>query len=371
MNIKNSIVANNPGGDGYNGVTVNPAGANFDTDGSFSSSFAHFTSATPAQLNLGPLADNGGPTQTSALLACSVAIDAATDGTDWFGNPVLTDQRGVARPQGAACDAGAYEFVNSPPVARGQNRIVSAGADCSADASIDNGSYDPDACDTIILSQSPADPYPLGTTVVTLTVTDNHGASSQAQATVTVKDTQPPIVSCPANVTVITTNANGMSVKYPAAMATDTCSTPTLAYSKATGSLFALGTTPVMVTATDAAGNTASCSFNVSVVYSWSRLYRRLEPERLIGLQTRGHRARQVPTDRGQRGDRQCWEAKLTSASRFSDTAGTVNQPVSTSLLRQWKHFPAHYDATNKQHVFNWGTKGLTSGAYQLTRKSG
>lgn len=68
---------------------------------------------------LGPLQDNGGPTFTHALLAGSPAIDT--------GNPALlgsggsaceaTDQRGVARPQGSACDIGAYEatFQSVPP----------------------------------------------------------------------------------------------------------------------------------------------------------------------------------------------------------------------------------------------------------------
>ena len=53
---------------------------------------------------LGPLASNGGPTQTHALLLGSPAIDA---GNDALCPP--TDQRGVTRPQGAHCDIGAYE----------------------------------------------------------------------------------------------------------------------------------------------------------------------------------------------------------------------------------------------------------------------
>ena len=59
---------------------------------------------TAAEINLGTLADNGGPTQTMALLAGSVAIDAGDD----LSCPA-TDQRGVLRPQGAHCDIGAYE----------------------------------------------------------------------------------------------------------------------------------------------------------------------------------------------------------------------------------------------------------------------
>jgi CSLREA domain-containing protein len=54
---------------------------------------------------LGPLADNGGPTFTHALLQNSPAIDAAP-----CLPTVVTDQRGVSRPQGDSCDIGAFEF---------------------------------------------------------------------------------------------------------------------------------------------------------------------------------------------------------------------------------------------------------------------
>lgn len=67
---------------------------------------------TPAQLSLGPLADNGGPTETHALLAGSVAIDLIPGAqcVDDQGAPLTQDQRGAARPQGSACDVGAFEF---------------------------------------------------------------------------------------------------------------------------------------------------------------------------------------------------------------------------------------------------------------------
>lgn len=53
---------------------------------------------------LGSLADNGGPTLTHALLLHSPALDAGDAATC-----LATDQRGVARPVGAACDIGAVE----------------------------------------------------------------------------------------------------------------------------------------------------------------------------------------------------------------------------------------------------------------------
>jgi hypothetical protein len=58
---------------------------------------------------LGPLADNGGPTQTHLPAAGSVARDAIPTGTAGLCTGVLTDQRGVTRPQGPACDRGAVE----------------------------------------------------------------------------------------------------------------------------------------------------------------------------------------------------------------------------------------------------------------------
>jgi CSLREA domain-containing protein len=59
----------------------------------------------------GPLepADNGGGTQTLALSASSAARDRVPAGAAGCGTTVSADQRGVARPQGAGCDVGAYE----------------------------------------------------------------------------------------------------------------------------------------------------------------------------------------------------------------------------------------------------------------------
>jgi hypothetical protein len=54
---------------------------------------------------LGPLQDNGGPTATYAITDSSPAFDAG----DNAGCPA-TDQRGITRPQGAACDIGAFEL---------------------------------------------------------------------------------------------------------------------------------------------------------------------------------------------------------------------------------------------------------------------
>ncbi len=130
MTVKNSIVANNVNGDCFSSSvgSIIGLGVNFSSDGSCPG----FTQATPAQLNLGPLQNNGGPTQTHALLAGSVAIDAVTDCTDISGAPIATDQRGVARPSDgdgdglSNCDVGAYEAPEQPTAIRLESIVATA-----------------------------------------------------------------------------------------------------------------------------------------------------------------------------------------------------------------------------------------------------
>jgi uncharacterized repeat protein (TIGR03803 family) len=114
--------------------------------------------------------------------------------------------------------------LNRPPVARCHDVTVSAGANCAADASVDNGSFDPDAGDTITVRQEPPGPYPLGATPVTLIVTDNHGASNSCTAMVTVMDTTVPVISDVALTPNVLWPPNGkmveVSVNYTA---TDDC----------------------------------------------------------------------------------------------------------------------------------------------------
>ena len=62
-----------------------------------------------ADAKIGSLANNGGPTQTRALLAGSAAIDAGS------GYQCVFDQRGAPRPAGAKCDAGSFEFGANAP----------------------------------------------------------------------------------------------------------------------------------------------------------------------------------------------------------------------------------------------------------------
>ena len=161
--------------------------------------------------------------------------------------------------------------TNKPPVAKCRNATVSAGANCKADASIDDGSSDPDTGDTITVAQDPPGPYALGDTSVTLTVTDSHGASSTCIATVTVNDTTAPVISgCPANITVQTgpgrTTCNQVASWTPPT-ASDNCTLASFTSNYHSSDTFPKGMTTVTYTASDGAipPNTSTCSFTVTV----------------------------------------------------------------------------------------------------------
>lgn len=103
VTFSNSIVAANTFDNcSTNGANFVSQGGNLDSENSCG--FALGTDRRNADARLGPLVDNGGSTETRALLAGSAALDAGTSAAC-----TAADQRGVARPKGAACDSGAFE----------------------------------------------------------------------------------------------------------------------------------------------------------------------------------------------------------------------------------------------------------------------
>jgi hypothetical protein len=80
-------------------------------------------------------------------------------------------------------------------------------------------------------------------------------------------DTTPPTIDCPDNITAATPapNQTGAIVTFPPPTASDDNPGVTTSCTPPSGSIFPVGTTVVTCTATDAAGNTATCSFTVTV----------------------------------------------------------------------------------------------------------
>jgi predicted outer membrane repeat protein len=262
---KNNLFANNPGGNcaaGSNGSSITSLGHNLSDDQSCVSGFTQTgdMNSTPAGLDPAGLKNNGGPTQTIALLPISPAVDAipvsptnyctATDGT----TPIATDQRGVTRPQGPACDIGAFELVqaDAPITATGATFGATEGvtftgtvatftdpdpASTAAEysATIDWGDSTPTTPGTI--SGPPGGPFTVsgthmyaeqGTYAVTVVITDNHPSNTAtAHSTARVSDAR-------LSSTCATMPVSAQIYTGPTAIFTDQSSTGTLSDFSAT-----------------------------------------------------------------------------------------------------------------------------------------
>ena len=109
--MQNSIVANSPRGGNCSGA-ITSHGYNMSSDGTCNLHNSGDRNNTNPRL--GPLQNNGGPTQTMALPSGSPAIDAGNPSgcKDGSGHLLTTDQRGFPRPgkgDTGRCDMGAYE----------------------------------------------------------------------------------------------------------------------------------------------------------------------------------------------------------------------------------------------------------------------
>lgn len=156
IEIHNTIVANNPGGDCSYPPTSMILGMNINGDGTCGGM------VTDDPL-LGPLANNGGPTLTHSIAPNSPARDTA------FGLCPPTDQRGETRPHGSACDLGSYEFSGADPVLNTSQISGIVYNDINADGVIDPGESPFDGVELVLASGTCAAP---GVSQTTLSAAD-------------------------------------------------------------------------------------------------------------------------------------------------------------------------------------------------------
>jgi subtilisin-like proprotein convertase family protein len=149
---------------------------------------------------------------------------------------------------------------------------------CPADITVSNSSG---LCEAVVtfnasatdncnatLSYAPASgsAFPVGTTTVTATATDDYGNTDVCTFTVTVTDTEfPTYTGCPSNITINTSGSCDQVVSWTAPTASDNCLGVASSSSHNPGDLFPVGTTIVTYTAIDAVGNTTICTFDVIV----------------------------------------------------------------------------------------------------------
>jgi hypothetical protein len=301
--LMNSIIANNNVGTGGTGGTGNGTvgtdpdvigiltsqghnligksdGTNGFTNDSGCAGLCDKVGSISSALNpqLGPLQDNGGQTFTRALLGNSPALNAGDDcvaQASHCGDPDLpqltTDQRGSGFPRksGTHVDIGAFELPSFVFVTVPANQVAEATSAAGAvvtfappTAKDSNNISLVATCDHLSGSV-----FPLGITTVQCSATDSASNTGTASFTVTVRDTTPPTLTLPGNLSAVAPNSGGVAVQFsPSPSASDLVSgSVVVSCTPASGSTFSVGPTTVQCSATDGAGNPAQGTFNVTV----------------------------------------------------------------------------------------------------------
>lgn len=113
---------------------------------------------------------------------------------------------------------------------------------------------------------NPPHEFPIGTTGVTYTALDAKGNKAECKFNVTVTYNQPPqLTGCPENIIAIAEINGEAIVTWDEPVFTVACGTLTVEQSHEPGSSFGVGTTEVLYAASDGLGNSAQCSFTVTV----------------------------------------------------------------------------------------------------------
>ena len=238
---------------------------------------------TAAQALFPVAADNCDADVTNIVKIAGAFVPGACDGTGTYTNTwTVTDD----------CGNISAVYTQMITLTDGTAPTVSG---CPSDITINN---DPGTCGAIVnwttpvfndncssplvvSSHNSGDIFPAGTTLVTYTTTDNCGNIAICSFNVTVTDNELPTVTCPSDITQPADAAQTTaSVTVPDASANDNCSVTlltwvmtgaTTASSPVSGInqvgvfTFNEGITTVTYTATDAAGNTGTCSFTVTI----------------------------------------------------------------------------------------------------------
>ena len=194
----------------------------------------------------------------------SVAVDALSAGSFTLSLLVI-DTNGCSSISQTVVAVG---DTNAPTITCPTNLVLTADVGSCGRSNVTFSVTALDNCLVTNLVSTPASgsTFPIGVTTVTSVATDASGNTNSCTFTVTVNDTQAPTISCPTNL-VLTADAGqcGRSNVTFLVSASDNCSVTNLVSTPASGSTFPIGVTTVTSIATDASGNTNSCTFTVTV----------------------------------------------------------------------------------------------------------
>ncbi|MBO6496100.1 MAG: HYR domain-containing protein, partial [Roseivirga sp.] len=212
--------------------------------------------------------DNGSYDNCSLTLS----LDKLTFDCSNIGENTVTLSGADASGNSATATATVTVVDNIAPSAIGQDITVSLNQNGQASITaeqINNGSTDNCGIPEVEIDINSFDCSNIGDNIVTLTATDGSGNTSTTTVTVTVVDNITPVISdVPEDIMYqITDNNCSASITWNAPTSIDNCEV-TLTSSHQSGATFPVGTTQVTYTATDAAGNQTTSTFDVTVIAS-------------------------------------------------------------------------------------------------------
>ena len=227
-------------------------------------------------------------TKTIDPSSCGAVVEyspPATTGT--CGDVECTPSSGSTFPVGftvvtcTGADGANCSFsvtVNDPVAptitACASNKVIAADSECMAVMPDLTGEVvASDNCSPVVILQSPPDGELLGVgnTVVTIRVSDASGNEATCTATVSVVESTPPVINCPANINTVDNapNACGALLNPGPASATDNCGIASIVGTRsdnaALNALYPVGTTTITWKATDLSGNFSTCQQTVTV----------------------------------------------------------------------------------------------------------
>jgi hypothetical protein len=239
---------------------------------------AGLAAGTPASITLPNNWTALGNTAMSSAVSASVSLLAsgtnslgAKSGTVGYSASGARSTSGTLTRAGALSASWTVISCDSTPPALSLPADITAEATSSAGAVVAFTATASDANPTspaVTCSPASGSTFPLGTTTVNCSATDAAGNTGNGSFNVTVEDTTAPVIAnMPTDLNVEAIDADGAVVTYSNPTATDSVdpASPAVTCVPASGSTFAIGTTEVACSATDAAGNEAASSFNVTV----------------------------------------------------------------------------------------------------------
>ena len=207
---------------------------------------------TPAS----PIAVNGSATFTVTFTPSATGLRSATV---TIANDDCVEGSYAIAVQGTGNTRPSLMFPASPVIAEATSASGAVVTFAVTANDVEDGTLTP------TVTPASGSTFAIGNTTVNVSATDSSGVTTNTSFTVTVQDTTAPTISTHGNVIAEATGASGAVVTYTNATATDLVGVTAITYSQNSGTLFPIGVTTVTIYASDAAHNTNTSTFTVTV----------------------------------------------------------------------------------------------------------